>query len=478
MQHLHSLLIESVDLEAQGLAHHDGKVVFVENALLGEVVDVEVTRNKPSYAKGRAIAWHRSSPQRVTPRCPHYGVCGGCSMQHIEASAQVAIKQRVLEDNLWHIGRLRPEQMLSPLDGPAWGYRTRARLTARWVEKKGGMLLGFHERKSSYVAMMDSCAILHPQVSAMLPAMKELLAQLSIARRLPQAEVAVGEGDPAKGGAASPVIAWVLRILEPLTAQDEDRLRAFADHWRVQFWLQPGGPQTAALFYPPKAQQIAYCLPEFNLHMPFSPVDFTQVNPSINQVMVKRAVDMLDPQPGDRVADFFCGLGNFTLALARRAGQVVGFEGSQSLLDQAMVNAQAHGLGNHVGFVSCNLFDASADWLESLQPFDRMLLDPPREGAQALCQALAQTHQKNQEPSHQRSDKRSDESSQHQIKQRGDTATGRLPKRIVYVSCNPATLARDAAILVYEGGWTLRQAGVINMFPNTAHVESIAMFER
>jgi 23S rRNA (uracil1939-C5)-methyltransferase len=193
MQLLHSLPIESVDLEAQGLAHHEGKVVFVENALLGEIVDAEITRNKPSYAKARAVHWHRESAQRISPRCRHYGVCGGCSMQHINGSAQLAIKQRVLEDNLWHIARLKPESILPPLDGPAWGYRTRARLTARWVDKKGGMLLGFHERRSSYVAVMDSCEILYPRVAQMLPAMKALLASLSIARRLPQAEVAVGQ---------------------------------------------------------------------------------------------------------------------------------------------------------------------------------------------------------------------------------------------------------------------------------------------
>jgi 23S rRNA (uracil1939-C5)-methyltransferase len=452
--------IESVDLDAQGLARHDGKVIFVENALLGEVVDVEITRSKASYAKGRAVAWHKESSQRVVPRCRHYGVCGGCAMQHIDSAAQIAIKQRVLEDNLWHIGRLKADQMLPPLDGSPWGYRTRARLTARWVDKKGGMLLGFHERKSSYVAVMNSCEILHPRVSEMLPAMRELLGTLSIAKRLPQAEVAVGEPPASATGDYSaarvdPVIAWVLRILEPLTAEDEAQLRAFADTWSVQFWLQPGGPTTAALFYPPNAQALAYYLPEFNLHMPFSPVDFTQVNPGINQVMVKRAIDLLDPQPADRVADYFCGLGNFTLALARRSSSVAGFEGSASLTDRAMRNAELHHLENRVSFSTCNLFDVTADWLTTAGAFDRVLLDPPREGAQALCQAMADLHQA--DPS---------------------AAACVLPRRMVYVSCNPSTLARDAAILVHQGGWVLQQAGVINMFPHTAHVESIAMFER
>jgi 23S rRNA (uracil1939-C5)-methyltransferase len=452
MQLLNNLTIESVDLDAQGIAHaEDGKVVFIENALLGERVDVDLMRSKPSYAKGRAVQWHRQSSQRVTPKCRHFGVCGGCAMQHIESSAQLAIKQRVLEDNFWHIGKLKAEQWLSPLDGPRWGYRTRARLTARWVDKKGGMLLGFHERKSSYVAVMDSCEILPPRVSKMLPALKELLGALSIARRIPQAELAVGE----VSGTVPDTIAWVLRILEPLSAQDEEKLKSFADQWQVQFWLQPGGPQTAGLFYPPNAPALAYHLPEFDLRMPFSPVDFTQVNPAINRVMVKRAIDFLAPQANERIADFFCGLGNFTLALARRAGQVVGLEGAKALTDRAMKNASAHGLEQRVLFDTCNLFEMTPDWLKVLGRFDRMLFDPPREGAQALCQSLAALYQ-------------SRDSQDHAF----------LPKRIVYVSCNPATLARDAAILVHEGGWRLQQAGIINMFPHTAHVESMAVFEQ
>lgn len=444
MPRLHSLAIESVDLEAQGLAHHQGKVVFVENALLGEVVDVEIARDRPSYAKGKAVAWHRESFQRVTPRCPHFGICGGCAMQHIEPSSQLAIKQRVLEDNLWHIARLKPLQVLPPLDGPNWGYRSRARLTARVVEKKGGMLLGFHERKSSYVAVMDSCAILPARVSEMLPALRELLGSMSIARRLPQAELAVGEPH---------VIAWVLRHLEPFSSQDLSALRAFADHWGVQFWLQPGGPQTAQLYYPENAPALEYQLTAFDLHMPFSPVDFTQVNPAINQAMVSAAIRLLSPQPSDRVADFFCGLGNFTLALARVADRVIGVEGSSSLTARAQANAELHGLDQRVAFSSLNLFEIDADWLASLGPINRMLLDPPREGAQALCQAIVALHRPGQ-------------------------AALSAPDRIVYVSCNPSTLARDAAILVHEGGWQLSQAGIINMFPHTAHVESVAVFDR
>jgi 23S rRNA (uracil1939-C5)-methyltransferase len=294
----------------------------------------------------------------------------------------------------------------------------------------------------------------------MLPAMRDLLASLSIAKRLPQAEVAVGEPpESGRGDYAAarlrPVIVWVLRILAPLSPSDEVLLKEFAEHWSVQFWLQPGGPQTAALLTPADAPALTYYLPEFDLEMPFSPVDFTQVNPGINQAMVKRAVQLLDPQPDDRVADFFCGLGNFTLALARRSSRVAGFEGAKSLTDRAMRNAELHGLGQQVEFSTCNLFEVTPEWLVNAGRFDRVLFDPPREGAQALCQAMADLAQ-------------SDPSAAAQL----------LPHRMVYVSCNPATLARDAAILVHQGGWQLKQAGVINMFPHTAHVESIAMFER
>jgi 23S rRNA (uracil1939-C5)-methyltransferase len=447
-QHLHSLCVESVDLEGQGLAHADGKVVFIEGALFGEVVDVEITRIKKNYLKGHAVAWHRQSHQRVAPECRFFGVCGGCAMQHVDSFAQLAIKQRSLEDALWHLGKLRPEQVLSPLDGPTWGYRTRARLTARYVEKKGGMLLGFHERKSSFVAVMDSCLTLHPRVSEMLPAMRDLIGSLSIAKRVPQVEVAVGETLPQSPPVPhNTVVVWVIRNLEPLLPEDESRLRAFADQWQVQLWLQPGGPATAAPFYPLEFAPLVYRLPEFDLTMPFSPVDFTQVNPQMNQVMVKRAVDLLAPTPNDRVADFFCGLGNFTLALARRSLAVLGIEGSASLTDRAKANAQQHGLEDRVQFSCANLFEIDLDWLTGLGRLDRVLLDPPREGAQALCLALAAMP----------CDK---------------------PKRIVYVSCNPSTLARDASILVHQGGWKLSKAGMINMFPHTTHVESIAVFDR
>ncbi|NBT74590.1 MAG: 23S rRNA (uracil(1939)-C(5))-methyltransferase RlmD [Betaproteobacteria bacterium] len=434
------LPIESVDLEGQGVAHHEGRVVFVAGALAGEVVDVEVLRERPRYLKARAARWHRESADRVQPRCDYFGVCGGCSMQHASAAAQIAIKQRSLEDALWHIGRLRPQEMLSPLRGPSWGYRARARLSVRWVDKKGGLLVGFHERGSSFVAKMDSCEVLHPRAAAMLPRLKELIASLTIAREVAQAELAVGDAS----------LVWVLRNLSPLGPGDHERLSRFEREEDVQIWLQPGGPSTAEpLNSTPEGKSLWYALPDFGLTMPFSPVDFTQVNFAVNRSLVSLAIRLLDVRPEHRVADFFCGLGNFTLALASRARQVVGVEGSQALTDQAMRNAQSQGLSHALQFSCVNLFEVGLDWLLEQGAFDRALIDPPREGAQALCEALAAL-----------------------------SRLGRGPHRLVMVSCNPATLARDAAILAHQGAWVLRQAGVVNMFAQTAHVESIAVFER
>lgn len=439
---LEAIEVESVDLEGQGIARHDGKVLFIAGALAGERVDIEVLRERPSYAKARAVRWHRSSPDRVTPACPHFGVCGGCSMQHASAPAQIAIKQRALEDALWHIGRLRPDEVLSPMRGPEWGYRMRARLSVRWVDKKGGLLMGFRERASSFVTQMETCPVLPPQVSARLPALRLLIASLSIAREIPQAELAMGEG----------LEVWVLRNLAPLGPGDLPRLLAFeSEHPGLAFWLQPKGPNTAAPLPGGRGegQRLSYSLPEFGLQMPFSPVDFTQVNFSINRVLVDQAIRRLGLRAEHRAADFFCGLGNFSLAMARRASSVIGVEGSEALTQQAQHNAQLQGLADQTEFRVCNLFEVTPDWLDRLGPLDRVLIDPPREGAQALCEAFAK-----------------------------QSLEGRGPERMVMVSCNPATLARDAAILVHQGAWRLAQAGVVNMFPQTAHVESLAVFER
>ena len=440
------LEIESLDMEARGVGRlvdedgQPGKVIFVEGALPGERVTYSSFRKKPSYEQAQVVDVLRESALRTTPQCRFFGTCGGCSMQHLDVRAQVAIKQRVLEDNLWHLAKLRPETVFRPIHGPSWGYRYRARLTVRHVAKKGGVLVGFHERKSSYVADMTSCEVLPPHVSAMLVPLRRLVESLSIRDRLPQIELAVG----------SSVTALVLRILEPLSVEDEARLRVFADEHGVQFWVQPKGPDTAVPFYPLDVA-LDYTLPEFGIRMPFKPTDFTQVNHAINRVLVGRAVRMLAPRRADRVLDLFCGLGNFTLPLARLAREVVGIEGSEALTARALANAKENGVDGHTSFACRNLFEITADDMRALGAFDKFLVDPPREGALAVAKALAD------------------------IAQSGD---GPLPARIVYVSCNPATLARDAGLLVHEAGYRLKGAGVVNMFPHTSHVESIALFER
>lgn len=427
-------IIESLDHEARGIARQEGKTIFVDGALPGEVVDYASFRKKPNYELAHLVAVRQASPARVTPRCPHFGICGGCAMQHMEPSAQVAAKQRVLEDSLWHVGRVRPQTILPPIHGEAWGYRHRARLGVRRVEKKGGMLIGFHEWRSSYIADIRRCEILPPHVSALLLPLRELFASLSIAERLPQVEVAVGED----------CTALVLRILQPLTARDEKLVRAFADRHAVVIYLQPKGPDSAYRFYPEAGPSLSYSLPEFDVRLEFRPTDFTQVNHAVNRVLVRRALGLLDPQPGERIADMFCGLGNFTLPIARCGAQVLGIEGSPGLVRRGEASAAANGLAGQIRFAVANLFNCTAESLAALGAFDKMLIDPPREGAIELIKAL------------------------------GDDA----PRRIVYVSCNPATLARDAGVLVSVKGYRFLAAGAVNMFPHTAHVESVALFER
>jgi 23S rRNA (uracil1939-C5)-methyltransferase len=438
--------IVSLDMEARGVGRtvnedgEPGKVIFVEGALPGERVSYSSYRRKPSFEQAQVVDVLRESVIRTRPKCQFFGTCGGCSMQHLDVRAQIAVKQRVLEDSLQHLSKLRAETMFRPIHGPSWGYRYRARLTVRHVEKKGGVLVGFHERKSSFVADMTSCEVLPPHVSAMLVPLRHLVAGLSIRDRMPQIELAVG----------ADVTALVLRILEPLTEADEAQLRIFADEYNVQWWLQPKGPDTVYPFYP-LDRELAYTLPEFNIRMPFKPTDFTQVNHQINRVLVARALSLLAPQKSDRVLDLFCGIGNFTLPLARVSREVVGIEGSEALTTRALENAKANGVDGHTSFACRNLFEVTAEDLRTLGHFDKFLVDPPREGALAVSKALAD------------------------IAQSGE---GPLPKRIVYVSCNPATLARDAGLLVHEAGYRMTGAGVVNMFPHTSHVESIALFER
>jgi len=401
--------------------------------LTGETVEYASFQRKPSYELAEAKRIIRASVSRVDPRCRYFGVCGGCSMQHLEPRAQVAAKQRVLEDNLARIGKVTPETILSPIHGPTWQYRYRARFSARHVARKG-TLVGFRERRSSFVVDMGSCEVVPTRISALLIPLRELIASLSIRERLPQIELAIGDA----------VDVLVLRVIEPPDDADLERLKTFATTHRVQLMLQPRGPDSAYFLFPREAIALQYRIADFDLVFPFDATDFTQVNHEINRVLVRRAIALLDPQPGERIADFFCGLGNFSLAIARRGAQVLGVEGNARLVQRAYGNAVLNGLAGQCSFLDRNLFEITVQDWKDLAPFDRVLIDPPRDGAMELVKALG----------------------------------AMPPARIVYVSCNPATLARDAAVLVSVHGYRLAAAGVINMFPHTSHVESIAVFDR
>lgn len=426
--------IESLDQEGRGIAHAEGKVIFIEGALTGEVVSYASYRKKPSFELAQMTTLHRAASIRVEPKCKHYGMCGGCSMQHLDSRVQVAVKQRILEDSLARIGKVKPESILPAIYGQAWGYRERARISAKYVIKKEKMLVGFHEKRSSFVADMQSCEILEPKVASLIQPLANLLAGLSIRDKLPQIEVAVGEN----------VYVLVLRIMAPLSSEDEAALRAFADQHSVQFWLQTKGPETVVPFYPLDAPELTYSLPEFGVVMPFAPGEFTQVNSQLNRVMISRAMRLLDPQKGERIVDFFCGLGNFTLPIARSGAHVTGIEGSDALVKRAAQNAASNTLSANTEFSARNLFEMDEAALAALGRFDKWLIDPPRDGAMELVKSITPEI---------------------------------APDLIVYVSCNPATLARDAAELVLRG-YVLKSAGVMNMFPQTSHVESIAVFVR
>jgi 23S rRNA (uracil1939-C5)-methyltransferase len=444
-------MIESLDQDGRGVAHNEGKVIFIEGALIGEHVTYSSFRKKPSFENAVATKIIKSSFMRVQPKCVHFDMCGGCSMQHLDVRAQVAVKQRILEDNLQRIGKVKPEVILAPIYGEAWGYRQRARLSVRHVLKKGKTLVGFHEKRSSFIADMQHCEILPPKISKLLPLLASLNVQLSIRDQLPQIEVAVGDN----------VVVLVLRIMQALTPADETLLKQFADTHQVQFWTQTKGPDTVKPFYPLDAPALSYSMPEFGITMPYAPTEFTQVNSTMNRLMVSRALRLLAPQSNERIADFFCGLGNFTLPIARSGAEVLGIEGSDALVKRAEQNAsyngfvdnslsrvpgqKFYGLGEMVAFRSMNLFEMTETTLQKLGKFDKWLVDPPRDGAFELMKSITP-----------------------------ETA----PQRIVYVSCNPATLARDAEVLVHSKGYAIKAAGVMNMFPHTSHVESIAVFEK
>ena len=425
-------VVEDLSHDGRGVATVGEKKVFIHGALPGETVEARRTDAKRRYDEAETLRVIEASPHRVEPRCPHFGQCGGCSLQHLDPEQQIEAKQRTLEQNLARIGKVAPETVWPPLTGPLWGYRRKARLSVRYVEKKGRVLVGFRERYGRFVADLGECHVLDPRVAGQLEALSALIHGMDMREAIPQIEVACGDE----------AVALVFRHLEPLTEADLDRLRDFERASGLAVLLQPGGPDTIHALTPP-APELAFGFPAYGLSLAFGASDFVQVNAEINRRMVDRALELLDPQPNDRVLDLFCGLGNFTLPLATRAREVVGVEGDAELVRKAEANVRRNGLDNarfHAADLAAD--PGAAPWLRG--GYDKVLLDPPRSGAEFILGHVA--------------------------------ASGAT--RLVYVSCHPASLARDAGILVREHGFVLRGAGVMDMFPHTAHVESIALFER
>lgn len=424
--------IDALAHDGRGIARIGGKAVLIHGALPDEEVSFTYTGRHNKHDEGQAEAIHRSSADRVAPGCAHFGICGGCNLQHLDTARQIVSKQDFLLDNLSRIGRVRPEQILEPLTGPYWGYRHKARLGVKYVRKKGRVLVGFRERNSRFLADLRRCEVLHPRVGGLLEALARLVEGLSIRERMPQIEVAVGDT----------VVALSFRVLDPPSSEDRTKLIAFGQERDIQIYLQPKGPETTYLLWP-QSEALHYRLPNHHLSFEFRPYHFTQVNPEINRKMVDRAIELLEPHHDERILDLFCGLGNFTLALAKRAREVVGVEGDQSLVEWAERNARGNAI-NNVRFFAADLSGdvAAQTWMR--EDYDKVLLDPPRSGALEMIPYLAALE----------------------------------VRRLVYVSCHPATLARDAGELVHRWGYRLVSAGVMDMFPHTAHVESIALFER
>lgn len=425
--------IEHLNWEGRGVAHVQGRRVLVDGGLAKEDVEIRLLRRRRTHDDAVVSQVLKPARERVAAGCVHFSVCGGCSLQHLHAEAQVALKEQHLLQCLWQYAQLEPERLLPPLTGARWGYRRKARLGVKYVPKKGGVLVGFREKHSGHIAELSRCEVLHASVGYRIDALRALLTGLEARDRIPQVEIAVGET----------ATALVIRHLNALGAQDQQRLREFAERHDVDLYLQPGGADTVAPFWPPQSRPLSYrlSLPQRELALRFEPTEFIQVHAGINRDLVARVVGLLAPGPHERVLDLFCGLGNFTLALAHYAGHVTGLDVSSALIARARENAQRNGVCN-VAFHSTDLSSTQA-MPQIWETWHKLVLDPPRSGAQQVCEALAAP----------------------------------LPSRIVYISCNPTTLARDAGILVHKHGLHMTRAGVVDMFPHTSHVESVALFE-
>jgi 23S rRNA (uracil1939-C5)-methyltransferase len=423
-----------VDLshEGHGVARLDGKAIFVADALPGERVVLRRVRRQRNFDEAVLEKVLRASADRVLAECPHFGVCGGCALQHLAPAAQLAFKQTQLLENLSRLGGVEPARVLEPLTGPVWRYRRRARLGIKLVPRKGRVLVGFRERSAPFVADLHECRVLAHPAGTLLDPLADLVAGLSIAARVPQAEVAVADG----------ACALVLRVLDEPTEADLHRLRRFESEHPVRLYLQPGGVETVRPLQA-DAPPLTYALPAFGLRLDFEPTDFIQVNGALNEAMVTRAVELLGIEPEHAVLDLFCGLGNFSLPLASRAREVVGIEGEEGLVARARRNAERNGRHN-ARFYAANLAIDTTDAVWARRPYDRVLLDPPRAGAREVLPVV------------------------------GRCGAG----RVVYISCHPGSLARDAGILAREHGFRLAAAGVMDMFPHTTHVEAVAVFDR
>lgn len=424
--------IESLSHEGRGIARIEGKTTFIDGALAGETVRFLYTEKRSNYDAGKTVEVLTKSADRVDAKCAHFGVCGGCSLMHMSPEKQLELKQNTLREQLTHFGALSPEIWLPPLTGPLFGYRRKARLGVKYVFKKERVLVGFRERGAPYLAILDQCEVLAPSVGLRLTELADMIAGLAAYNRIAQIEVAVDDANTA----------LVFRNLDPLSPEDEAALIAYGQAQDLWIYLQSGGPDTVVPLWPAEPQ--LHYAPEAGLRMNFAPTDFTQVNAEINQKMIPRALELLDVQPEDRILDLFCGLGNFTLPLAKRVREVVGVEGDASLVQYARDNAILNNLDNAIYEMADLTKTELKDYPWAAEGFNKILLDPPRSGAFEVLGQLA--------------------------------ALG--AQRLVYVSCNPATLARDAGELVSKHGYRLVSAGIMDMFPHTAHVESIALFEK
>ncbi len=428
-----SIIIEDLAHDGRGIGRVEGKTVFVDRALPGETVIAKVTQKKRKFDEATTLTVTHSSDLRVSAKCEHFDICGGCSLQHLNHQAQITFKQKLLETHFIHFGGVSPKHWLEPLQLEPWGYRRKARLGVKYVQKKGGVLVGFRERHSRFIADIENCHVLHKDIANLLIPLRKVIKLLNASARLPQIEVAMGEKE----------IALVFRHLDAISNHDIDKLVAFGEEFHLEIYLQPKGPDTVHKIWPLNDQQrLYYSLPDFNLKLAFHPMDFTQVNLEMNQKMTKLAIDLLNPQPDEKVLDLFCGLGNFSLPLATRAKSVVAIEAVETMVERGYENAKTNHIDN-VEFYSTDLMVEFSDKLWAREGFDKILIDPPRTGAQEVCEYISVFN----------------------------------ASAIVYVSCNPATLARDAGILIGKG-YKLKKAGVMDMFPHTGHVESIALFEK